>query len=469
MRVFQDIYMSLMSFGKSFWLVLMVAGIVIPPPSTHAQNSGSLPPAPRKSSIILIVADGVSVSDLGCYGGTKIKTPNLDRLASEGAKFTSFYGGSVQDGPSRASLMLGKHTGHLGIRDESSVASLGSSDTAFSQLLTVAGYKNAMIGKWGLSDGASGLPKNKGFEEFAGFLDNVSSEAAYPEFIHRYQPNILDGTFEGRMQLHKNVNSKRDYYVADMLAEFSQNFIRISKPDQFNKHRPFFLMLGYPMPHPNDTLTFPEARAFAKNDWPQTEKNRAAAIARLDASVGRVLDALQGRGVETNTIVIFTSSAPKVSQSTNALTEAALRVPFIVRWPQRLKPTVVSTPWAMWDIFPTVADIARTKSPDGIDGISFYPTLQGHAQANTHDFLYWEYHDTESGSQQAARMGKWKAVRLQPDSALKLYDLEADSAEKQDVAGKNATVVAEFEKRLKESRTNAERWPLKKVVESSRK
>jgi len=227
------------------------------------------------------------------------------------------------------------------------------------------------------------------------------------------------------------------------------NAARINKPEHYNQYRPFFVMLAYPFPQ--------SARGS------QTDRDKF--VSRLDAGIGLLLDKLASLKIETNTIVMFTStgSARKQTSSTNRLSDAGLRVPFIVRWPARLKPATVSEPWAAWDIFPTMVGIARRDSPTNIDGISFYPMLLSQTQTNHHDFLYWESH--EQGFQQAARMQNWKAVRLEAGEKLKLYNLDSDPAEKTDVADKHPEVVEKFEKYFKSARTESDQPPEKEPEE----
>jgi uncharacterized sulfatase len=413
----------------------------------------SAPPGPRRSGVILIVADDIGIRDLGCYGSGKAKTPNLDKLADEGARFTCFYAGSTSDSASRASLVLGMHTGHLHIRDDSRSAALRADDTTFGQLLSAAGYRSGLIGTWGLSDGVSGLPQNKGFEQFAGFLNTSEAGADYPEWINRYEPaNALDRAFDGRMQLSDNAQGKSGQHVFKLLTKAAMNFVRIAKPESHNQYRPFFLMLDYPLPR----------------SVMQSESARAETISHLDASIGQLLEKLKEMKMETNTIVMFASNRSPREQGNAKLSETNLRVPFIVRWPAHLKSVAISEPWAAWDIFPTMTEIARTDCPTNIDGISFYPLLRGQTQTNRHDFFYWESHDSKRGSQQAARMGHWKAMR-RPGAPIELYDLKSDPTERNDVAAKQPDVIAAFEKRLKSARTEADGWPLRGAIEGSQK
>lgn len=456
--------------------------------SVHSQSAtNSPPPAPRRPSIILIMADDLGYGDLGCYGQTRIKTPNIDKLAAQGIRFTDFYAGSAVCSPSRAALMLGQHTGHLKIRGNGRVTSLSPDDLTVARLLQESGYHTALLGKWGLAvEGSPGVPQKMGFEEFAGYLSNTEAHDYYPDFLWRYRPagpgmELLDG----RMPFPENGGIGRVAYAPDLCTQAALSYIKINKPDQFNRYRPFFLFLSYTIPHANNEegrrtgngMEVPSDAPYSDEQWSPQEKNKAAMITRMDADIGRILDQLTKLKMETNTVVIFTSDNgphaeggvdPKFHKSSGLLRgikrdlyEGGIRVPMIMRWPQRIKPGQVSDfPWAMWDFLPTAADMAQTKAPKNIDGISVYPLLTGKVQTNKHDFLYWEFH--ERGFQQAARMGEWKAVRPQRDEPLELYNLKSDLGEKENVAKRNPEVVAKFESYFKNARKDDPQWPMQK-------
>lgn len=444
-------------------------------------------PTPRRPSILFILADDLGYGDLGCYGQKRIKTPSLDKLAAEGIRFTSFYAGSTVCAPSRCALMTGMHTGHAWIRGNSDAA-LRPQDVTVAQVLKTAGYHTGLIGKWGLGGpNSTGLPQNKGFDEFAGYLDQVHAHDYYTTHLWRHDP--VSG-FDGEMPLAENFANSKKLYIPDLFSNAVMNFIRVNQPDAANRYRPFFLYVADTIPHANNEegqrtgngMQVPSDEPYSSEPWPQTEKNKAAMITRLDTHVGKWLERLKTLGIEDDTIVIFSSDNgphkeggvdPAFFRSSGPfrgikrdLYEGGIRVPFIIRWPAAIKPGQVSDlPCAFWDILPTLAEIGGAKAPTDLDGISFLPTLLGKTQTNRHDFLYWEFH--ERGFQQAARMGDWKAVRLQPDKPLELYDLKNDPAEKSNVAGENPAVVAKFEDYLKSARTDSEKWPIKKPAASA--
>jgi arylsulfatase A-like enzyme len=199
-------------------------------------------------------------------------------------------------------------------------------------------------------------------------------------------------------------------------------------------------------------------------------------ITRMDRDIGRLFDKLRELGLDENTLVFFTSDNgphqegggnPFFFQSSGGLRgfkrslhEGGVRVPMIVRWPGHVLADHVNPHvWAFWDVLPTLCDLAGAKTPDGLDGISVLPTLLQKGEQRKHEFLYWEFH--EKGSQQAVRMGDWKAVRNKLGAPLELYDLAKDVAEKTDVADQHRDVVNRIETYLKTARTDSELWPLR--------
>jgi arylsulfatase A-like enzyme len=451
---------------------------------SHAQSTNTLPPAPRRPSIIFILADDLGYGDIGCYGQTKIKTPNIDQLANEGIRFTQFYAGSTVCAPSRAAFLTGQHTGHIGIRGNGRNQALGADELTFAEILQRSGYRTGLIGKWGLGDeGSSGVPNKKGFDEFVGYLDHVHAHDYYTDYLWRYDP--VTG-YDGRMMFPENGGTRQGTYMHDVFTTAALNFIKNNKPDQFNKHRPFLLFLSYTIPHANNEYTrvsgngmqVPSDAPYSDQAWPQTEKNKAAMITRMDRDVGRIVEQLKSLNIDDNTIVFFSSDNgphkeggvdPKFFNSSGPLRgikrdlyEGGIRVPMIVRWPARIKPGQVSDfVWANWDFLPTAAEIARLKPPEKIDGISVLPLLTGREQTNRHEFLYWEFH--EKTFQQAVRMDDWKGVRFGVDGPLELYDLKRDIGEKKNVAKENPAIVAKIENYLKTARTESARWPAKKA------
>jgi len=464
--------------GGILGAVLVLGGLAL---SLTAQTVTNPPPAPRRPNIIFILADDLGYGDLGCYGSPHIKTPNLDQLAAGGIRFTDCYAGSTVCTPSRAALMLGRHTGRLNLRGNISGGTLLPEETTVAEVLQAAGYRTGLIGKWGLADrGQPGVPQKKGFDEFVGYLENVHAHNYYPTFLWRYDPAT---GFDDKLSLLENQGGAKGLYIPDLCTKAALNFVRINKPDQFNRYRPFFLFLAYTTPHANNEegrrsgngMQVPSAAPYENQPWPAPERNKAAMITRMDADIGRLLAKLQELKIESNTVVFFASDNgphgeggvdPKFLQSAGPfrghkrdLTEGGIRVPMIVRWPARIRPGQVSDfPWAFWDFLPTAAEIAMTTPPKDLDGISILPLLTGGAQTNRHDYFYWEFH--ERGFQQALRRGEWKVLRPQAEAPLALYHLKTDPGERQDVAEQHPEIVAQLEALLKEARHDSERWPI---------
>lgn len=474
---------------KTIFVLLLASALVAP-----AQTATNIPlPASGRPSIIYILADDLGYGDLSCYGQTKFATPNLDKMASEGIRFTSAYAGSTVCSPSRAALMLGQHTGHLNLRGNSAKATLRADEVTVAEILKAAGYRTCLIGKWGLTEaGLPGLPQNKGFNEFVGYLSNQEAHDYYPEFLWRYDPAQpgKEG-FDGKIQLPENADGAKGRYIPDLCTSAALNFVRYGKPDKFNQQRPFFLFLSYTIPHANNEegrrsgngMQVPTDAPYGSESWPQPEKNKAAMIARMDADIGKLFAKLKELKLHDDTVVFFSSDNgphkeggvdPKFFQSAGPfrglkrdLTEGGIRVPLIVRWPARIKPGQVSDfLCANWDFLPTAAELAGAKTPKGLDGISMFPLLTGQAQTNRHEYLYWEFH--ERGFQQAVRSGDWKAIRPQAEEKLELYDLKSDPGEKKNVAEENPEVVAKLEKLFKEARTESDLWPMKKPLKAGK-
>jgi arylsulfatase A-like enzyme len=335
---------------------------------------------PRRASIILIVADGLGYGDLSCYGQVKFQTPNLDKLAAEGIRFTNYF--TAADGlSSQAALMTGK---------KSIMDMLTADDgTAAAQLLKNSGYHTGLVGEWSLGDeNSAAAPWKKGFDEFAGYLNSKDAENFYADYIFRYAPNSIYNetngqmdTFMDRETLVPNSNGTKGEYIPDVLTRAAVNFVKDNQPDAANHYRPFFLLLNYTVPKAG--MTVPSDAPFSEEPWPQPEKNQAALIARLDGYVGQLQEQLLKQGMTDNAVIFFTSGG--VAQKAGGvdpeffhsnLSTNDLRVPMIVHWPGRIPAGQVSGfQWSPQDFLPTAAEIAFTKPAENIDGNSVLPEL----------------------------------------------------------------------------------------------
>ena len=482
------------SFGSFLGGLLAGLAVLSLPCSTQAQADKERKPAPRLPSIIFILADDLGYGDLGCYGQTMIKTPNIDRLAAEGMRFTDFYAGDTVCAPSRCTLMTGLNTGHARIRGNGTVP-LMPGDLTVAEMLRKAGYRTCALGKWGLGElGSTGTPGKKGFEEWFGYLNQVEAHDYYPMYLNRYMAKPPAGEpAERQLQVAENIGLKKGKYSDDFFSEVALNFLqRASRTNSIIGYQPFFLYtwLAGLIPHANKTelarqtgngMEVPGDAPYSGEPWPAPEKNKAAMITRLDGYVGRLLEELKGLKLEGNTVLFFTSAnGPRSEGGVDAKFfnssgpwrggkhepyEGGIRVPFIAWWPEHVKAGSVSDlPCAFWDFLPTAAELARAPAPKDIDGISILPTLLGHEQAKRHEFLYWEFH--ENGFTQAARMGDWKAVRFGVDGPIELYNLKNDIGETKNVAEQNPQIVAKITEYLKTARTADTNWPTKSAGET---
>lgn len=432
-----------------------------------------------KPNIIFILADDLGYGELGCYGQKRIQTPNLDRLAAEGMRFTQCYAGSTVCAPSRAALMTGRHTGHVSIRGNAAVP-LATNETTVAELLRGAGYQTGLVGKWGLGlTNTPSTPDRRGFDEWFGFLSQHHAHDYYPTYLWR--SSVLSEQSHTNLFLPQNMDGAKGRYVHDLFTQAATNFIRVAK------YKPFFLYLAYTIPHANNEMKqlgmqVPSDAPYSAEDWPQPEKNKAAMITRMDRDIGAILAELRRHRIESNTVIFFTSdNGPHNEGGAKAaffnssgplrglkrdMHEGGIRVPMMARWPGRIPAGKVSDQvWAFWDFLPTAAELAGQKPPKGIDGISMLPTLLGKTQTNQHEFLYWEFH--EGGSKQAVRMGDWKAVRKSPGTPLELYDLATDLGETNNVAAAQPKIVAKIEDYLKTARTESEYWPLRNAAQAA--
>lgn len=444
-------------------------------------------------NIVFILADDLGHGDLGCYGQQYIETPHIDGLAGEGMKFTQFYAGATVCAPSRSVLLTGQHGGHTYIRDNRGVQPegqypLADSVQTFAQLLQDAGYVTGAFGKWGLGMvGTSGAPDRKGFDTFFGYNCQLRAHRYYPQHLwYNDEKVILDG----------NDLINKATYAPEVIQRQTLKFI------EDHRDTPFFLFVPTVLPHAE--LQGPEDKHYRKYENSFTEmpykgadygpgasiggyasvaKPRAtfaAMVSRLDAYVGEIVAKLDELGLTENTIVIFSSdngshleggADPAFFNSSGGLRghkrdlyEGGIRIPFIVKWPGKVKGGTESDfIGAFWDVMPTFAELAGAEVPNYTDGISFLPTLLGRDdQQARHRFLYWEFHP--NGGRQAVRMGKWKAVRLQAKdrekTTLELYDLENDPAERKNLKENHPGIAQQMAVLMEQAHQESEVFPL---------
>lgn len=416
----------------------------------------------RAPNVIFILADDLGYGDIGPFGQKLIKTPNLDRMAAEGTRYVQSYTGATVCAPSRCSLMTGLHNGHATIRGNREIKPEGQqpmpADTfTVAHLFKKAGYATGAAGKWGLGyPGSTSTPDKMGFDFFFGYNCQLLAHNYYPDHLWRNNERIeLDGKT----------------YSHDLIAGEALEFIRR------NRTQPFFLYAAFTIPH--SKLQIPDLGPYGNEPWPENLKTIAAMITRLDRDVGRILALVKELGLDENTLVFFASDNGAVWRDElfnhsgplrgykRDMYEGGIRSPTIARWPGHIAKGATSDQvWAFWDFLPTMADLIGVGAPAGLDGISVLPALLG-APKISHPPLYYEFH--ERGFHQAARMGDWKAVRLGTKEPIQLYDLPRDPSETTDVAAKHPEVVAQFEKFLKEARTDTPVWPINESPRGGRR
>ena len=409
----------------------------------------------RPPNIVFILGDDLGYGDLGCYGQEKILTPNLDRLAGEGLRFTQCYAGGPVCAPSRSVLMSGLHGGHAPIRANAGTQPLSAEDTTVAEVLKKSGYTTAGFGKWGLGDArSSGIPGRHGFDEFFGYLHQVHAHSYYPDFL-------WDNT--ERYEMPKGA------YSADVIFERSLEFVRK------NRAKPFFLYQCGTLPHAR--FEPPDTKPYQDRPWTQGQKAYASMVTRLDAQVGRLRALLRELSLDADTLLFFTSdngahsgedkgfeffrSNGTLRGEKGQLFEGGLRVPMIACWKGHIRAgTNNDVPWSFCDVLPTLAQAAGAKIPEGLDGLSMMSALLG-GKLPQRRFLYWENNawiaktkqldETRLG--QAVRLGDWKAIRKQPGTQLELYHLARDPGETTDVASAHPEVIGQIEGYLRTARS----------------
>lgn len=468
-----------------------------------------------RPNIIFILADDLGYGDLGCYGQKKIRTPNLDRMAAEGMRFTAHYAGNNVCAPSRCTLMTGLHPGHAFIRDNAQAKGFDEGQTpvpAGSLRLPLTqkklGYVTGAFGKWGLGPfGSTGDPLTQGIDRFFGFNCQAVAHNYYPTSLwdNARRVALNNPPFAAHQKLPADADlakpetytqfSARDY-APDLIGAQALQFIRD------NRSRPFFLYYPTTVPHlalqvPEDSLAeyagqfpeepYPGGRGYLPHRTPRAAY--AAMITRMDREVGRVLALVIELGLDEQTVFVFTSdngplynkyggtdaeffnSAAGFRGRKGSYYEGGFRVPCIVRWKGRIAPgTTGDRVTGFEDWFPTLLELAGAKdiTPSGLDGISFAPTLLGQAQ-EARPFLYRE--SPGYGGQQCVRVGDWKAIRTnlnpapratnQQPSAVELYDLAKDPGESNNVAVQYPDVVTKLSRTMKEQHVKSDLFPIR--------
>jgi len=413
----------------------------------------------KKPNIIFIMADDLGYGDLGCYGQKHILTPNIDKLATEGLRFTDCYTGSTVCAPSRSVLMTGQHTGHTRVRNNMGKVGgvlvtdngspqrrvpLEAEDVTVAEVLKQAGYATGITGKWGLAEpNTDGVPTRQGFDEWLGYLNQRRAHTYYPPYLWRN---------EEKMMLEANVDGKRGQYSHDMFTEFALNFIRRHKAE------PFFLYLPYTIPHARYEI--PSTEPYTDKSWPNDAKVHAAMITRMDTDIGKLMSLLKDLAIDKKTLVFFCSdngaarrwdgifdSSGVLRGHKTELYEGGVRVPLIVRWPSKIQPgSICDVPVMGIDFYPTMLALAGAPKPSGqvLDGESIVPLLTRSGKLRR-KAIFWHFpayleanygwkgiwRTTPAG---AVRQGNWKLIEYFEDGTLELYNLKEDIAEQNNLA-----------------------------------
>lgn len=454
------------SLSLSFLLFVAFALLLAP---AHA--------VPEKPNVIYILLDDAGYGDLSCYGQKKFQTPNIDRLATEGMKFTDHYSGSTVCAPTRCVLMTGVHSGHAFVRGNREVQPEGQAPmpadiVTIPRLLKKNGYATGAFGKWGLGSPGSVSDPAEHFDVFYGYNCQRQAHTYYPDHLWRnFEKVPLDG----------------ETYAHDPIMEASLDFIREHKDD------PFFIYLPITIPHAAMHVPEEYAAPFRKQ-FPEFEgvvgkykgppvDNPVAAFAgmmvKLDEGIGQLLDLLAELEIDENTLVLFSSDngphkegghKPDVFDSNGPfrgykrdLSEGGIRTFLLARWPGTIEAGSVSgLVSAHWDMLPTFCELAGVEAPDDIDGISMVPTLVGKPkEQEKHESLYWEFY--ERGGKRAVRFDDWKALQLDVnkqgfDAPIQLYDLSSDLGEENDVAAQHPELVAKARELMDANHTPSPLW-----------
>jgi arylsulfatase A-like enzyme len=460
--------------------------------SAVAQINRIRPKAKQLPHIIYIYADDLGYDELGSYGQQKIKTPNLDRMASEGERFTRHYASSPVCAPSRAMLMTRKHGGHSYIRSNYELGGFADSleggqmplqeeSLTVAHLLQQAGYTTALFGKWGLGMvGTTGTPLKQGFDYYYGYLDQKQAHNFYP--THLWENDRWDSLDNPYIYVHHSLDPakatdkefesfKGNEYLQGLVTEEALAFMEL------HKSKPFFMYVPYTLPHlslqvPDAYVQryvgqFPEKpyygqSGYAAHKYPLSAY--AAMITYLDDQVGLILQQLKKLGLDDQTMVLFSSdNGTTFSKAIDIqffnsngglrgtkmdLYEGGIRAPFIVWWPGRIPAGRTSDHISVqYDFMATMAELTGQKLVP-TDGVSFLPELLGNSQGQKqHEYLYFEY--PENGGQVAIRMGDWKGVRTEVKRNQRvlwqIYNLRSDRNETTDMAAQHPELVRQFD------------------------
>lgn len=446
------------------WLIVGIVVSASPKPAQAADHS--------KPNIIFIMVDDMGYADLGCYGGREIATPNIDRMASEGMRFTQAYSGCTVCAPARSTLMTGMHMGHTSVRSNTGGVALRDDDVTIAEVLRSAGYATGGFGKWGLGDiGTEGTPEKQGFDLFYGYYHQIHAHSYWPRFLVRNgEKEYLPGNDRNSGTIHAH----------ELIFRETLRFI------EQHQDEPFFCYAAWTPPHGSYQIPpdLPEIELYRDKPWPRRDKVIAAMNTWLDRQVGLLLDQLRRLGIADNTIVFFCSdngaayrlegtldSSGPLRGAKRSMYEGGIRVPMIAYWPGKIRAGGVSNlQWYFPDVMPTLVELATGDEqagflPAGINGMSIVPTLLGEKASGrkqaTRPYLYWEWQLYDWGQRrfqpdglmQALRVDDWKLVRHRTTEPWELYHLAEDIGESDNLATRHPDRVAQMAEMVAAART----------------
>lgn len=472
----------------------------------------------KKPNIIYILADDLGYGELGSYGQLKIETPNLDKLALNGLRFTQHYSGAPVSAPSRCALLTGRHMGNSAVRGNDEWSERGDvwnfrkviEDPALEgqrplpegtktigHYLQTAGYKTGMVGKWGLGAPLSNsTPNNMGFDFFYGYNCQRQAHTYYPKHLWKNNKKVIlnnkivpPGTKLSPEADPYDRNSYSDFELTDYAPELMHK--EALKFISENKDSSFFLYYASPIPHVplqapkhwvdyylkkfGDEKPYDGKKGYFPCRYPRA--TYAAMISYLDEQVGELMEELKRLGLYDNTIILFSSdNGPTYNGGSDSpwfnsggpfkseygwgkgfLNEGGIRVPMIASWPDKISEgSTTDYISAFWDVLPTLCEIADVKISDNTDGTSFLPILLNSEQEQP-EYIYYEY--PEYGGQQSVRIGDWKAIRKdikKGNLEIQLFNLKSDIQETTDIADEHPDIINRVNFIMKKEHTKSE-------------
>ena len=416
----------------------------------------------QKPNIIIILTDDLGYGDCSCYGQKAWTTPNIDRMAEEGIRFTDFYTTSPVCSPARTSILTGLNSGRLPIRHLGDPY-LPDDIMTIPKLLKEQGYVSACIGKYGVGRGQPDVdPIRKGFDYHYGYNCMRHAHNYFPPFLRE---NGMRVPLRNRPPAGDTEQWETGVGVAEVKVDYSPDFIddRALEFIKDCRQGPFFLYYCPTMPHANnegkDTLDGMEVDTYGEfedRDWSPNEKGFARMVQRIDITVGQVMDTLKELGIAENTLVLFSSDNGPHNEGGHSVTrfdssggfqgykrslhEGGIRIPFIAWWPGTVKPGVTDHMGYFPDLLPTCCDIAGGNSDHATDGLSILPLLKGNrTEQEAHECLYFEYVD-----QLAVRKGSWKYFADSKAEEEALYNLTEDRHEDTNLKASMPDVFADL-------------------------